>query len=215
MAESVNLVRARANSGARIESDDILFGFDATISVGISDDGTLTQVPIEVAGQPGENVADHFQNRPLGLTLVGIVTDTPNPGSVVPLPNRALDLLDALRELKRRGQPITVVTNGRGTFEDMVITSVSEQQTLSQGHAVGPTVKMQRVQFTSARVTYIPPLAASAAARRSSDVSDENGASDAASGTDERGRTTASDANAEESAGAAPAVRLFGRLFGV
>ncbi len=216
MADSVNLVRARANAGARIESGDVLLQFDAIISVGLQDTGTLTQVPIEVSGEAGESVADHYQNSPVALTLRGIVTDTPNPeNDAQPLPNRALDFLIALRSLKQLGQPLNVITNGRGTFSNMVITSVTESQTQGQGHAVGPTVRLEQVRFTSAQVTYIPPLAEATSGRRSSDVTDDNGADDAAAGTDERGRTTATEADAEESAGVAPAVSLFGGLFGV
>ena len=216
MAESVNLVRARANAGARIESDDILFQFDATLTVSMQDDGQVTQVPIEVAGEPGANVADHYTNAPLKLTLSGIVTDTPNVvDGVTPQPGRALRLLDALRALKQRGQPVTIVTAGRGSFDRMVIVSISEQHSLSQGHAVGPTVVLEQVRFASSQVTFIPPLAAAEPERRSSDVSSDNGADDAAAGEDERGRQTSTTSTPEESAGAPPAVRLFGGLLGV
>lgn len=210
MAESVNLVRARANSGARVEADDLLFAFDCTISITTNDAGTLTQLPVEVEGSAAANVADHYQNNPLSLVLSGLVTDTPPVvEGVAPLPNRALGMLDELREMKRRGQPVSLITNGRGVFENMVITSVSETQTLAQGHAVVPTVTLQQVTFVGSAVTFIPPLASAARGRRSSDVVEDNGTSDAASGIDNRGSTT----TVEESV--PPGVRLFGGLFGV
>lgn len=214
MAESVTIVRARANSGARIEAADMLFEFDATVSVGISDTGTVTQVPVELDGQAGSNVADHYQNAPLSITLRGIVTDTPLTDGAV-LPNRALDMLTTLRTMKAKGQPITVVTNGRGSFDNMVITSVTEQQTAAQGHAVSPVVQLVQVRFTAPRVTFIPALAEAASNRRSSDVSDSNGADDAASGEDERGAQSAAEATTEQAGGLPPAVGLLGSFAGV
>jgi len=157
---------------------------DLTISESHQRSADVTTHPVESGG----TISDHVILQPERLSLEGFVTDTP---AAVLSANRGRtqDAFDALEELWREGEPLTVVT-ARRTYEDMVI--VDLQLPRERPSSMNFSAELQRVTVVETETAQI------AGGGDVADAADEDTADLAAQETD-AGRQPAGAAS--ESAG--------------
>lgn len=112
----------------------------------------VTQLPVE----SGADLTDHVRNRPVVVTLEGVVSDTPigtvaslrAPGS---LPSE--EALAKLREIRARREPVTIVTS-LGTYENMALLNLSAPRSSDTGEALRFTATFQQIELkTNERTT--------------------------------------------------------------
>jgi len=125
---------------------------DVAVSEGHEFPSEVTQHPVET----GADLTDHVRNRPIMITLEGVVSDTPiglvaNERSEDVLPSD--EALAKLKEIRNRREPVTITTS-LGTYENMAMQSLSVPRSSSTGEALRFTCVFVQIQLiTNERTT--------------------------------------------------------------
>ena len=124
------------------------YTIDAALSVDSSLVNDVTEHPVE----DGADVADHVRARPVNLTIEGIVSDTPI-GTVaderegVALPSQ--EAYSRLLEMSRAREPVTIQTDDRGTFENMILASLVAPVNALTGDALRFTAVFKQITLVT------------------------------------------------------------------
>lgn len=109
--------------------------------------GEATEFPVEI----GSDISDHVRNKPIELSIEGVVSDTPI-GTVAnqrtPFALHSRDAYDFLRELRKLRKAVTVETS-RDVFDDMVLTELSIPTSSSTGKALRFTGQFRSILFVT------------------------------------------------------------------
>lgn len=133
------------------------YPIDLAITEDHSFDSEVTEYPVE----SGADVSDNIRNKPLEITLEGIVSDTPigaiaqdptrKPEAGAPLPSRdAYNRIIAIRDAR---EPVTIETS-LGKFERMALTKIGIPRDRTTGKALKFTVSFKQLNIvTNSRST--------------------------------------------------------------
>lgn len=124
---------------------------DCSISESHTSEVEVTEHPVEV----GSAVSDHARRKPLGLTIEGMITDTPvdddlrienkaegfQRGKV----HRAKDAYQDLCALRDAGEAVTIVT-ALHTYKNMVLTSLAIPRNSDTGEALRFTAQFKEIR---------------------------------------------------------------------
>jgi hypothetical protein len=129
------------------------YAIDATVTFDAAIVNEVTTHPVE----DGADVADHVRARPVRVTIAGIVSDTPlgivaseRGGDVLP----SQEAYSRLLEMSRAREPVSIETDDRGTFDDMVLESLSAPLDESTGDALHFTASFVQITLVeNARAT--------------------------------------------------------------
>lgn len=114
----------------------------------------VTEHPVE----KGADIADHVKITPGRLSITGIVSDT-QPilvGRRDRSANRSIKAFEAIRDMLHSRRVINVYT-ALQTWNDMVITGISNAVTAQTGDAVQMTIDFQEVIFATTQTTESAP----------------------------------------------------------
>ena len=137
------------------------YTIDATITLDASIVNDVTAHPVE----DGADVADHVRARPIRLSIAGVVSDTPIGDIISERGGDALPSQEAysrLIEMSRAREPVVIETDDRGTFDNMVLESLSAPVDASTGDALVFTatfVQITLVENSRATVLVAVPIA--------------------------------------------------------
>lgn len=167
MAET-SFIRKRARFGSTFQEGLSVITFDATLSENHVHDAIVPDHPIE----EGARVNDHVQLLEPDVSLVGTFTNTPIEAT--PAIRRALNLYDAVLELRRKKTPFTA-TVGTDSYTDMVIKSVTKPVTLTNGQAVILNIVLKRVNIAQRVTAGVPQALLKPSAQNSGKSQDDKG----------------------------------------
>ena len=149
--------------GDKVKARVGLVEFDASLSESHTMSATVTEHPVE----EGADIADHFRRQPDGITISGIVSDTPlvylaslqAPSPIVDDLTRAPDRADlAYAEVQRvmnDGDLVDVVTSLR-TYENMALTSFSVVRDTANGNVLNATMSLRQVIVAESETVSAP-----------------------------------------------------------
>jgi len=100
----------------------------------------VTNYPVE----NGTIVSDHIINQPDVVVLSGLVTDTPL--SILAPYNRSVAAFNALIEIHRKRQVVTVVT-GIKVYYDMAIVTLDVPRTVKTGQTLTFNIELQKINY--------------------------------------------------------------------
>lgn len=187
---TVTFVRGRSRRGASLSfADGDVFTFDATTDESATDEGTLTEHPVET----GVKVNDHFQMKPSDLSLSVVVSRTPFDEAEA-VPDRDVRAYERLLAVLRAGEPLTIITPLR-TYPNMVLVKVSNQRGADTGQKIAPTLDFKEIVFASAEFVTIPPTILGRR-RRSASSKKNKGTKPAEAADTASGEATSATANA-------------------
>jgi hypothetical protein len=133
------------------------YPIDLALTEEHSFDSEVTEYPVE----NGADISDNIRNKPLEITLEGIVSDTPigaiaqdatrQAGAGTPLPSRdAYTRIVAIRDARE----LVTIETSLGKFERMALTHIGVPRDRSTGKALKFTVTFRQVTLvTNERVT--------------------------------------------------------------
>ena len=100
----------------------------------------VTNYPVE----NGTIVSDHIINQPDVVVLSGLVTDTPL--SILAPYNRSVAAFNALIDIHRKRQVVTVVT-GIKVYYDMAIVTLDVPRTVKTGQTLTFNIELQKINY--------------------------------------------------------------------
>ena len=100
----------------------------------------VTNYPVE----NGTIVSDHIINQPDVVVLSGLVTDTPL--SILAPYNRSVAAFNALIEIHRKREVVTVVT-GIKVYYDMAIVTLDVPRTVKTGQTLTFNIELQKINY--------------------------------------------------------------------
>lgn len=112
------------------------------------------QFPVE----EGFNISDSILLKPLTLTLVIQISDSPVTWATRfggPRPGRVNEILAQLEMLWQQKQPVTVVTNLK-IYENMAIEKISIPKNPESGSALKIPMEFKQIRVVSVKTTTIP-----------------------------------------------------------
>ena len=140
-----------ANPTEPVSIDGITF--DAWIDSEETWDADVPAFPVET----GFEVSDTIILRPVRLSMTLYLTNAPVTFKQLhgTSPHRVQDVIDRLRELYFRKEPITVSTS-EADYENMAITSIGLPKKLSTGTAKEIPITFQQIRTVEAATTTVP-----------------------------------------------------------
>lgn len=121
-------------------SDGDIFELDATLSVRIDDNGSLTSYKIET----GEELSDHYTNNNLVVAVNGRISDIKSKGSDQEVSKTTDQFISGLRAIKASKKPFSFTwredkSSGGVTYQinNCLFTSLSIEQNASAGYSRG------------------------------------------------------------------------------
>jgi len=131
---------------------DLVLAFDAVLNESHTSKSTVPRFPVE----QGVSISDHIRREPDGITITGIVAESPIGPSFFALPEQAdrltavVDLIESMRE-----DLLRVVTSTK-VYENMVIASVGRTIDQTTGRAVNATIELTQVRTVSTETIDLP-----------------------------------------------------------
>ena len=127
--------------------------FDAIIDLEETWDADVPSFPVET----GFEVSDTIVLRPIKLSLTVFLTNTPVTWKRLhgTRPHRVQEVLDRLKELYFRKEPIKVST-AENDYENMAITSIGLPKTISTGSSKQIPIVFQQIRTVEAATTTVP-----------------------------------------------------------
>jgi hypothetical protein len=136
-----------------------------TIDVAVTIDASIVNDVTEHPVEDGADVADHVRAKPIRLVIEGVVSDTPIGEIVSERDGDALPSQEAysrLIEMSRAREPVTIETDDRGTFDNMMLATLSAPVNAETGDALRFTatfIQVTLVENSRATVLVAVPLA--------------------------------------------------------
>jgi len=149
--------------GAPIKAQVGVVQFDCSLSEGHTSDSEITDHPVELGGI----ISDHIRELPEELELNGVVSQTPiailaslsakSPvtDDFLPAADRVEAAYSKLRELKKNGDPLTVVTALRN-YSNMLIKTIGISRDADTGNILNCTLSLREVKQASALAIDLP-----------------------------------------------------------
>lgn len=136
-----------------IQSDDLKIEFDVLVEQEHSLGAEVPEFPVE----DGYSVSDHVIIKPLTLTLIVRVSNSPVTwanrlgGSNV---SRITDVVAALEEIFEKKKPVTVTTNLK-IYENMCIENISLSRNVTDGRALQIPIDFKQIITTETKTAKI------------------------------------------------------------
>ena len=127
--------------------------FDALIQLDEGWDADVPAFPVET----GFEVSDTIILRPISLSMTLYLTNTPVTWRQLhgSSPHRIQEVLDRLRQIYIRKEPVTVTTN-EADYDDMAITSITLPRSIAVGSAREIPITFQQIRTVEAKTTTVP-----------------------------------------------------------
>lgn len=175
MAE-VTVIRNRRRFGAALTlADGAAFTFDATTDEQATDEGRLTEHPVET----GVKTSDHFQVLPVSLTMTCEISRAPIQDDADDFGggdgDRDVRAYERLRQILKTGEPLTIVTAIR-TYPNMVLKKISQSRGTGTGQKINPQLEFKELVYATAEYVQIPASILAPRRRRSASSKKDKGA---------------------------------------
>lgn len=122
---------------------------DATISESLSLPSEATDSPVE----EGSDITDHIRAKPEGITIVGVITDTPvNPKDVEGGRIRTSRALAYLRGVRAAGELVTVISSSGLVYKQMAILNIEVPIDGTTGDSLRFTLQMKQIRTVQSQV---------------------------------------------------------------
>lgn len=215
---TISRVRPRASAGPQIVAQHLGISHSVSFDAAEVETSRFSNIVSQHPLESGTSVTDHVEQRPVELSIDGLLSNTPLPRAIGSMRsrgdllglnrNRISTVFEWLVDIWERGTKVNVLT-GLRLYKDMVITDISPNR---QGgarsdsrNALRLTIRLQEIKEVSATLVQIDPDIFAESVRSS--ATDENDQGSSGDIDDTRPTTTMYDIKV---AGHAAIIELLG-----